>query len=463
MKPHAAARLLLVLCLATGLWVTFHGARDADARPAAPGQPDVILLIADDLNTRLGCYGDPVVKTPNLDRLAREGRRFDAAYCQYPLCNPSRASFLTGRRPEVTRVWTNTDALRSGKGTVTLPEYFGRHGYLTVGLGKVFHGADPKSWTIFTQTRAARRRDRPTERARPPGGRDPQDGIPVSWQAVDGPDSAEQDGEAARQAVRILEEERTRPLFLAVGFHRPHVPWRAPRPYFDLYAVDRLPVAEPRTQPAGGAPAASSARPSAKLFLENPTRARQQEAIRAYYASVSFMDAQAGLVLDALRRRGALEKSVVVFMSDHGYSLGEHGIWGKRLLYDSITRVPLVVAGTGVRHAGTVAHPPVELIDLFPTLTDLCGLPPRPGLDGTSLRPLLEDADTLWNRPARSMVRGEGLTGQMVRHDRWHYNQWGRPDRAELYDLVADPGETRNLAREPRHAERVAELRRLLR
>jgi iduronate 2-sulfatase len=447
----------------------------ADKSPpprAHAGRPTSVLFIAaDDLNNDLGAYGHTIVKTPNLDRLAARGVRFDRAYCQFPLCNPSRASLMTGLRPDTTRVY---DLQRHFRDTlpavVTLPQMFKRSGYAVARVGKIYHYGnptgigtdgldDPPSWDQVVNPRGI---DRDEEKVLTNLTPDRALGSSLSFYASPASDEEHTDGKVATETIKLLERHKDQPFFIAAGFYRPHCPFIAPRKYFDLYPLDRIP-------PPRFSPDELALVPPAALWMDKPHwgigAAAQREAIRAYYASISFLDANVGRLLDALERLGLADTTLVVFWSDHGYLLGQHGQWMKQSLFEPSARAPLIIAGPGI--AAGVSARPVELLDLYPTLADLCGLRAPAGLEGRSLRPLLAEPAAAWDRPALTQVRrtigNDTFMGYSIRTERWRYTEWDEGRRGvELYDETSDPAELRNLAADPGHAGTIKELKRLL-
>jgi uncharacterized sulfatase len=438
----------------------------------AAERPNVLLIISDDLNTHLACYGDAVARTPNLDALARKGILFERAYCQFPHCNPSRSSFLTSLRPKTTRVTNNEDNLyENHPGVMTLPHWFREHGYATARCGKVFHLGvptglesmdDPQAWDFGTPFK--------DERPYPPSRESPvkvavgkKQGIP--WTETTGTDDDLVDGNFAKTAIEWLEgRDKTKPFFLAVGFHRPHLPLVAPAKYFDLYPFDsiKLPV-EPADDEADiPLPARNGAVPG---YAVSTTPEQRRAAIRGYLATVSFMDVQAGRVLDALGRLGLADNTIVVFTSDHGWHLGEHGLWHKRSLFEECARVPFIVFAPGAKGNGQRSGSLVELLDIFPSLCDLAGVPAPDHLQGKSFRPLLDDPHaTLHEAAFTEARRGKDAEywGRSVRTVRWRYTEWnGGRDGVELYDHDNDPHEFTNLAADPRQADTIANLKSL--
>jgi len=458
------------------------------ARAAEAGEkpPNVLFLMADDLNNFLGCYGTPWIRTPNLDRLAARGVRFDRAYCAFPLCGPSRNSMLTGLHPNSSGILANAQIFRQTiPSHVSLPQAFRRQGYFAARVGKLYHynvptsigtdgHDDPASWEMELNPAGC---DRLMEEGDiftlTPG----QFGGTLSWYASPRGDRLHTDGKIADDAAWVLERcarDRDRPFFLAVGFFRPHTPYVSPAPYFDLYPRAQMPVFPPVE--AFRTPAMPDAAfGSHKKDQERLTDDLRRQCVQAYCASISFMDAQVGRVLDALDRLGLADDTIVVFTSDHGYHMGEHGLWQKLSLFEESSRVPLLIAAPGRSRKGGVAATPVSHVDLYPTLAGLCKIPAPAGLHGQDLAPILADPAAPgrgWalTQVTRGGVRKPGASapqgaagarffGYTLRTPRWRYTEWdeGRQGR-ELYDHDADPKELANLAAEPAHVATVAEL-----
>ncbi len=445
------------------------------AHAAEPAKLNVLFIVSDDLNNRIGCYGDPLVKTPNIDRLAQKGVRFDRAYCQFPLCNPSRSSFLTGVRPDTTRVYENATQFRKNiPDVVTLPQTFQKNGYYVARVGKLYHygvpgqigtnGLDDElSWQQVINPRG-RDKDDEDQVIQLHGQRSAMGGS-LSYLAAKGTDEEQTDGKIADAVIKLLEEHKGGPFFLACGFFRPHVPCVAPQKYFDMYPVSKLALPQE--------PDHIKAVPPVALTTTPPNYGLKTEQllnfVQAYHASTTFMDAQVGRVLDTLDRLKLADSTVVVFLSDHGWSLGEHGQWQKRLLFEESARVPLIVYLPRAKGNGKASGRTVELVDLHPTLADLCGLKPPAGLEGKSLKPLLDDPQAAWTKPACTQVtRGKAkdvneIMGRSVRTERWRYTEWDAGKRGlELYDHDNDPKEYKNLASDPKYAATVEELKKLL-
>ncbi|MBL9206702.1 MAG: sulfatase [Opitutaceae bacterium] len=438
-------------------------------------KPNVLFIVADDLCTHVGAYGDKVVQTPHLDALAARAVRFDRAYVQYPVCNPSRNSFLSGLRPDTTRIYNNETALRSIlPEVVTLPQCFRESGYFTASISKIFHVSqwdprhpeerpgswkldDARSWDFRVNTKPSELGQKGDNLylAGAPG---PGDKLNYRLMA-EGDDDDQDDGMAVRDAIALLEQKRDRPFFLAVGFRRPHAAWIAPKRYFDLYPLASLHLPDPGSRAGVPALAFTNKEPN----YGTPTEMLKM--LQGYYASTTFMDAQLGRLLAALKRTGHADNTIIVMIGDHGWHLGEHGLWHKGSIFEESARAPLIIYAPGAKGNGQATRRIVEFVDLFPTLADLCGVPAPAGLAGVSLRPLLEKPEAPWSRPAFTQVTRPGnRMGRTVRTERWRYTEWDHGlAGSELYDHDRDPSEMINLAGDRGQADTVEELQRLLR
>ena len=461
---------MLLLVSATTILIADDLAADSD-------RLNVLLIVTDDMNNDLGCYGHSRVQSPHIDRLAQQGMRFDRAYCQVPVCNPSRVSMLSGLRADKTKVYTLSEETRSHLGEwVMLPEYFRKQGYFTAQVGKIYHTKDgyedPRSWDVEIREFGKR----------PPEGEiikyDNPDGPGKhtnDWAWLKTPDDQTPDGIVARKAVEIMEQavSRGEHFFLGAGFRRPHAPFAAPREYFDLYPPESIDLPDPT--PSGYY---ESLPPAAINYLapqEPLSDQEQRELIASYYACNSFVDAQVGVLLEAVDRLGLWDNTVIVFVSDHGYHLGDHGgFWHKLSLFEESARVPLIIYAPGMKATGQATEQLVELIDLYPTLVSLAGLPERERLDGVNLGPVLDDPTSHTKSAAYSMVarsdrpeadhaRHMSYLGRSVRTERWRYTEWDHGQRgAELYDHQSDPHELVNLADQPDLADTRQRLKKLL-
>jgi iduronate 2-sulfatase len=438
------------------------------AQAATPSRPlNVLFIVADDLRPDLGCYGHAQVKSPHLDRLAARGMRFERAYCQYPVCNPSRASFLSGLRPDTLGILNNETPVRQQHPEIMLlPQLFRAQGYFTASIGKILHaGVDEEGKRVFhrdDKAFMANRDFKPMALGLKGEGRDM--GGPslrwCRWLAAEGSDDDQPDGQNASEAVKLIEAHKDRPFFIAVGFHKPHDPFHAPKQYFDLYPLDSIQLASPA--PADRTPDLSVALPNVALFAHFTDRERR-EFRRAYYAGISFMDAQVGRVLDTLDRHELWDNTIVVFLGDHGYHLGEHDWWNKVTVFELCARVPLIVWAPRAAGMGHSTRGLLELLDLYPTIADLAGLTAPRTLEGRSFRALLADPSGPGKPAAHTIVARGTRIGRSVRTERWRYTEWenGRLGR-ELYDHTNDPLEYRNLVDEPAHVADVAELKKTL-
>ena len=476
-RNRVAVAAVLFARPALCVWLICLAVNTLFVQPAPATSPrfNVLFIAIDDLNTRLHCYGHDHIHSPHIDGLAARGVRFDRAYCQYPSCGPSRASLLTGLRPKSTGILNNQTPLRESlPDVVTLPQSFRQHGYHVARIGKIFHQGvpidigtdgldDPQSWDQAINPRG---RDKDEEHLLTVYTPDLLLQDRMSYLAADGTDNQQTDGLVATETIRVLQAHSDRPFFIAAGFYRPHIPYIAPRKYFDLYELTNtvLPVI-----PAGyrkTVPAAALA--STATWPNFGTTERQaRECILAYDACVSFVDAQVGRVLDALQRLDLADRTIVVLWGDHGYHLGEHGLWRKNSLFEESSRAPLIIAAPGIESDSHDCARIVEFVDIYPTVLALAGLPVPDQLEGKSLVPLIRDPAATWDHPAFTQVQfgknENAVPGRAVRTSRWRYIEWdGGRQGQELYDHHNDPQELHNLAADPAHAEVVSRLRLLL-
>ena len=439
----------------------------AQAFATAAQKPNILFIVVDDLRPELGCYGVPVVQSPNIDRFAQRGLVFDRAYCQQAVCSPSRTSLLTGTRPDTTKVWDLSTHFRKAQpDIITLPQLFKNNGYFTEAMGKVYHHGldDPVSWSV------------PTLFPKAPHGAGPRtedpDGAKVELsktgrgpvvEEVDGPDNCLHDGELADMAVKALKELKGRPqqpFFLAVGFIKPHLPFNAPKKYFALYDAAKIPPAPNPFYPIGAPKYAVVRGDEVRAYSGVPTGypfpadfARKLK--RGYYACVSYVDAQVGRVLDELERQGLGANTIVILWGDHGWKLGEHQAWAKHTNVENDTRAPLMIYVPGMANPGKHTAALVEFVDVYPTLAELAGLPLPKTLEGTSFKPLLDDPQKAWKTAAFSQyprkVGNKNLMGYTMRTDRYRLTRWvdhedhAKVDAVELYDHQTDPQENTNI------------------
>jgi iduronate 2-sulfatase len=474
--------------LLSAVWlVLLHPALHAASRT------NVLFIMADDLRPELGCYGS-VAQTPHLDALARRGMLFRRAYCQQAVCNPSRSSMLTGLRPGTLGLYVNGTHFRELKPEVTtLPLWMKEHGYTTRCVGKIFHNwhtkehGDPRSWSAPEFLHYANHgEDIPQARGELPPNHATlsnnlrQYGKVPMCECRDVPDEAYYDGRVAAEAVRVLDEVKDQPFFLAVGFWKPHAPFNAPKKYWDLYQRDKLPP----LNPARPAQAPEIAFHQSTEILGPPDKQKQPtpeqaaEMRHGYFAGISYMDAQVGKVVTALEKQGLLESTVIVFWGDHGYHLGEHGLWAKTSNFELDAHVPLIIAPPEAKHAGTQTDALVEMIDLFPTITALCAVPDAPNLEGLSLVPILMDpaarikeaAFTQHPRPpypdrapnGKPEAMGVSVRTATLRYTEWRNFDTGAVLARELYDHTRDEMELNNMIEHPADPAALESARGLL-
>ena len=451
---------------------------------------NVLFLVSDDLRPELGCYGNNVIKSPNIDRLAERGMVFNRAYCQQAVCSPSRSSVMTGMRPDTTKVWNLTTHFREAlPDVVTLPQLFKDHGYFTQGIGKIYHGdlVDPPSWsgTAIARMRQdpdvvpTKKRNTKSKSISDAENEDPskltRTNRGPAFRATDDPPDGGGEGKLADEAIATLRKLKTtaQPFFLAVGFHKPHLPFYAPKFYWDLYDPAKIPMADNRFLPKDAPAYGLVAKPEMWGYSGVPDvshlpddYARQLK--HGYYAAVSYMDAQLGRVLDELDKLGMSENTIVILWGDHGWKLGEHDRWAKHSNVENDTRAPLIISVPGMKAVGRKTDALVEFVDMYPSIAELAGLPLSDNLEGISFRPLLDDPDHAWKSAAFSQyprtVKGRKLMGYSMRTDRYRFTRWverdnhSKVDAVELYDHETDPQENTNIANEPANEALVKKL-----
>ncbi len=426
-----------------------------------PPDRNVLFIVVDDLNTTLGCYGHPVVKTPNIDRLAEMGVRYNHAYCNYAVSGPSRSSFLTGLRPENLGILDNRTPLVSVLGErITLPNLFRQNGYYTMGLGKVFHGPKDENDTLAW--------DEVYSYAQTPLGRTGEkrnmtgDALKwCEWMAAEGTDIDQPDGQSAEKAVEFIKSEKDKPFFLAVGFHKPHDPFVAPKEYFDMYPLE---ICNPPVIPQGWQPPYKHTLPGETTIFNKFTEQDKREFLRSYYACVSFLDAQVGKLLQALEETNQLDNTLIILFGDHGYHLGEHNWWNKVTIFEKGTNAPFIIAGQSVGQKGAVSDAMFEYVDIYPTLAELMKLKNTPQyLEGKSFAGSVQDPSKKSRSEVRAIVRRGEMLGKMVKTEKWRYIEWDNGLKGmELYDQINDPVEYVNLAGNKEYEEVMSEMKSLL-
>ena len=420
------------------------------APPAAVGQqkPNVLFIAVDDLNDWIGdLNGHPQSMTPHIDRLADRGMLFTHAYCAAPACNPSRAALMTGIRPATSGVYHNPDPWRTAMpDAVTLAQHFMEHGYATLGSGKIFHGSfpDPPSWHEYYPSKTNQKPADPMPPNRP------LNGMPntahFDWGPIDVDDADMGDAQVVDWIARQLQRKFDKPFFMACGLYRPHLPWYVPRKYFAQFPIDEIEL--PKTLetdlediPAAGRRIARPAGDHARVLEYDQWPA----AVQGYLASIAFADQMIGRVLDALDQSPYKDHTIVVFWTDHGWHLGQKQHWRKFALWEEATRTPVIIVAPGVK-PGARCTRPINLLDIYPTLIELCGLSPRPELEGVSFKRLLEDPQADWNRPS---LTTHGQNNHALRSERYRYIRYADGSE-ELYDHNTDPLEWNNLALDPK-------------
>lgn len=442
---------------------------------------NVLFISADDMNCDLSVYGNRQVRTPNLERLAKRGVRFDNAYCQQPLCGPSRASLMTGLRPDTLDMHTLKHELREkNPDVVTLGQMFRNHGYFSARAGKIYHygnpsmigtdgNDDPLTWDQrFNPVGIDRSEQEKITRYGAGRQNDKNLGISMAWWDPVSQDEEHTDGLVASKIIELIKQKKDEPFFLAAGFFNPHCPYVAPKKYFDLYPLESIEMPDLVTakKDLEDVPAMAVMRDKRNwpFYFKDVSVEEARKCKQAYYATISFVDAQVGRLLDTLEEANLMDKTVIVFWSDHGYFLGEKGLWYKKKAFERSARMPLIIAAPGLSQ-DKATQKPVELLDLYPTLADLCGLAAPRNVEGASLKPLLLDPkNKSWLKPAITQVwHNRKAWGYSLRTERYRYTEWlqGKAGR-ELYDHNQDPEEINNLANQKQQARVVASLSRQL-
>jgi len=500
-------RLLTTLVFSCVFCLVGHA--EKPAKTDSSRKPNVLFIVVDDLRPELGCYGKDYIKSPNIDRIANQGMVFNRAYCQQAVCSPTRSSLLTGTRPDTTKVWDLKTHFRTAlPNVVTLGQHFKQNGYFVQGMGKVYHGGfdDPPSWSVPWQNPPAVAYALPENQAmgdqkmagEPDGppvvkksgideGKEPFAAGEIAssrlnsrgpaYECADVPDNTYTDGKVADLAVDALRQlaQKDQPFFLAVGFVKPHLPFVAPKKYWDLYDPDVIKLATNPYRPKDAPDYALLPGDELRLYNGIPKDSIPPDLARklkhGYYASVSYSDAQVGKVLDELKRLGLDKDTIVILWGDHGWKLGEHDAWCKHSDMEDDVNAPLILSVPGMKNAGSHTDALVEFVDVYPTLSELAGLPLPKHLEGTSFKPLLDDPNRPWKSavfsqyPRSAQVTHVGdLMGYTMRTDRYRLTVWvarndhAKVDAVELYDHQADPGENVNIAKDPANADLLKKL-----
>jgi arylsulfatase A-like enzyme len=464
-------------------------------------RPNILFIAVDDLRPEFGAYGASYVKSPNLDRIAKAGITFNRAYCQQAVCSPTRSSLMTGTRPDTTKVWDLETHFRAAlSNVVTLGQHFKDHGYFVQGMGKIYHGSldDAPTWSVPWQSSRGQAYGLPEnlalnnrQSAAPAAaggsgkksGKKKQEPTPrnsrgPAFEGADVPDDTFTDGQNAKLAVATLGvmAKKQQPFFLALGFSKPHLPFVAPKKYWDLYDPAKIQLAPNKFRPKDAPDYAIQPGGELRNYHGIPEGSIPDDLARqlkhGYYAAISYMDAQLGLVLDELDRLDLAKNTIVVLWGDHGWKLGEHDAWCKHSNAENDTNGALLLSVPGMKHAGAKATGLVEFVDIYPTLAELAGLPLPAHLEGLSFKPVLDHPTRPWKpaafsqypRPGNSATGGIPLMGYSMRTERYRFTVWlhrddpGKVADIELYDHQTDPQENLNVAKSPAHRELVEQL-----
>lgn len=424
-----------------------------------PDRLNVLFLVSDDMNDWVGCLGGhPDAITPNIDRLAKRSMLFEQAHCSAPICNPSRASLMSGLTPSTTGCYGNRQALRMshvGFNAVTLPRYFSNNGYFSSGVGKITHGKfpDPASWDAFYPNL----RSQGVDGAEPP--RKNMNGLNAEgfdWGPLDVADCETVDGKIAQHTIDQLGKKHDKPFFLASGWKKPHLSWHAPRKYFEMYDPKTVALPRIREDDLDDLPPHALKYTENKYYKAVTAQSKERKGVQAYLACISFIDAQLGRVLDSLEAGDYADNTIVVFWGDHGWHLGEKRHWSKSTLWQESTRAPLMIMAPGFKPGR--CETPVSFLDIYPTLVDLAGLPAKKGLDGQSIVELMKNPQAKWDRPA---LTTHGRGNHSLRSKRWRYTRY-KDGGEELYDHSKDEMEWTNLADNPAYADVKEQMKKWL-
>ena len=469
-----AQALLMCLCM------LFAFNSSANAKTKKDKKYNVVFIVSDDLNNDMACFDYKQVKTPNLDKLRGKGVTFQKCYNQYPLCGPSRASFMTGYRPDNINVENLKQEFRDTKpDAVTMPQMFMNNNYFSGRVGKIYHagvpgqigmdGADDTlSWHLRVNPKGRDKIDEEqviwVNRVKKKKPQIPLGGT-LAYLEAEGTDEEQTDGMVANEAIKMIKAHKDEPFFVAAGFYRPHTPFIAPKKYFDMYPINEIRLPEKRKDDWDLKPEAAKMNYD---FDFNMFEYDQKKVVQAYYACITFLDAQVGKILTTLKEEGLEDNTIIIFCSDHGYNLGQHGQWMKKSLFEHSARNPLIMYVPGMTD-GKNCFRTVEMVDMYPTLADLCGLEAPADLDGFSIKSLLQNPEAEWDRPAFTQVlrtprkNRPGPTkivrGRSLRTERYRYTEWNKgADGVELYDYATDPNEFVNLALDPAYSEMIKEF-----
>lgn len=446
-------------------------------------KPNVLFIAVDDLRPQLGCYGQDQIKSPNIDRLAKRGLLFERTYCQQAICMASRASLMSGYRPDKGKIYNKGPLFTHVPDALTLNQHFVNNGYEAVSMGKIYHHASDyeKGWSREAfqpegewvgrgylseeAIRLVRKYNEKNPKAR-------RQGIGPAFEGPDVADNAYPDGLIAGHAIKELNRLKDKPFFIAVGFKKPHLPFNAPKKYWDMYPEDQIKLADNPFTPKGAPEEALTSWGELRGYHGMPRKGPMpddlaRKLIRGYYACVSYTDAMIGKVLDELDRLGLSENTIVVLWGDHGWKLGDHGMWCKHTNFERDTHVPMIISAPGMKARGKRTGALTEFVDIYPTLCELSGLDLPKHLEGTSMAPLLSNPGQSWKKAAFSQYPRGKTMGYSMRSDRYRYTEWrdlksGSVKARELYDHHKDPEENTNVAEDPGNQDLAAALAKML-